>query len=696
MIIYQEISLTIFLLLCTQSIANERIRVPSHLQDVNSWSSRFLHFILSGITEQRNSTMLEMCSSSPTFAESVFHRVTTEMHKFSGDMEDTSNALANRQRSRVNPLNEFVQDTLFDDTVGGMLEATGVIKFVYKQFLQELPTLTKQDLCRLASELLYSENGLSAELDKLRDFMEPTTKNSPSTLQLMIRSFKEPAQSACSTGHSSMEYFHSIYSELFSAEVKAFVMQTMVLRFLSSFSDPEKTCAVKSKMGNIALVDLQKKFEDHIAIYNNEFIPRMKNLSREFHSCDEGKLVRYETFLELEGLYQGILHLPLHADVGYLDYSTTLCDVVDTYSNSSKLSKFFCDPTTKFCVIPEHRPCHGRTWQCSSYAWAEACRDRRGPRRYRWVRLNNDERPESFFQCPPNEKISLSFWRLKKPCICQCMDNTLGSFSIHVINLQPVKSDVANNMIITGIKFVVKNGILQFQIQQGQLGRNWQVDNVAWKPINDIGEKVRAARSGIEPKKKKFGVQENIDFLIITIGENHGINFDDLQVPFGYVLTGVRFILANRTSEKPPQRVEIALIASEFDPVSGKLCTTCRTKTIRSSTTHNQKYPLKIDMGPRFPTIPASATNQYVVVTTSTFEDDGAQTTLPLFDALPLETNPPSPVGGLGLFHKAAPPPAVFTGFISLKFFSLDYAKYMETAKLNVSQYEIPYNSPVN
>ncbi|XP_015109009.1 uncharacterized protein LOC107035891 isoform X2 [Diachasma alloeum] len=225
-------------------------------------------------------------------------------------------------------------------------------------------------------------------------------------------------------------------------------------------------------------------------------------------------------------------------------------------------------------------------------------------------------------------------------------------------------------------RIILKHGMLQFQIQQGRVDTYWEVDNVMWKPVNDITEEIHAARLGTMLRGKTPKVKENEDFLVITIEENNGINFDDLQAPYGYVLTGVRFKLSDNTKEVSPKRVEISLIATEYNPDTGKLCTTCDKQIITSSVTHDKKYLMRqCPIQAQFPTVPVSGEGQYVVIDTSSVVGDKAQHTLPFFDALPLETQPSSAVAGLRLFHKTA---GNFPGLVSLKFFIPDYTQHME------------------
>lgn len=64
--------------------------------------------------------------------------------------------------------------------------------------------------------------------------------------------------------------------------------------------------------------------------------------------------------------------------------------------------------------------------------------------------------------------------------------------------------------------------------------------------------------------------------------------------------------------------------------------------------------------------------DHWIALGISNLDDDVGQTVIPLFDNQTVETDPPSPLGGLGLFHKGA---EGYGGFIALQLHSLAYSK---------------------
>ncbi|XP_063990138.1 uncharacterized protein LOC135169249 [Diachasmimorpha longicaudata] len=669
-------------LLFGQWTPTKGIPTISHAEHVPSWTTKVFNFILSGITEEVTSKLFDTCSSASSFGGAIFKKVSTHLYETDDGLESASDALAIQHASHQNPSYNVTQVTKFKDTVYKLMQSTEAVEDIYLQFVRQLPLMSDDKLCGFITDSLYGPKGLMSHVQNKGGSISLVTETTLKTLESVVQGFQDPGHKACGNGHSPLEYIHSIFHAMLKSESKALIMLTYVQRFSSLFGQAGKSCGIGKRLGDVKLDKLRSNFESNIESYHKIFIPKMEGLSRDFRTCDQDEdFMRYETFLELEGLYQGILLPPRSLGIGNPE-SDKSCESVDTISGNSK---YYCDSKSHFCLVPEHHRCYGRIWQCKSYERIDACQDKHGPRRYRWVFLNQHRQRERIFDCPDDERITLLTEDKKQPCLCQCLENTVDSMSTHLISLQPVESDVENNMVITGIKFVIKHGILQFQIQQGELKPHWNIDTAEWKPINDIGEEIRAARLGINYNGKPPKVKENEDFLVIKLGENNGINFDELEVPFGYVLTGVKFILADKKKEKSPKRVEIALIATRLHRSTGTLCLDCRKRTVKSNVVHDQEYKLKTDLDPHFPTFPDSGKNQYVLIQSSTVKKEGAQTTLPLFDAVPLVTNPPTPVSGLGIFQKT-PVKGDFTGFVALKFLSLDYVQYMKNSMVGADR----------
>ena len=78
------------------------------------------------------------------------------------------------------------------------------------------------------------------------------------------------------------------------------------------------------------------------------------------------------------------------------------------------------------------------------------------------------------------------------------------------------------------------------------------------------------------------------------------------------------------------------------------------------------------------PAVPTSQTNQFLYFTTSSLETDAGQNTIPFIDLQSVETYPPVPLSGLGLFHKSSEGSG---GFLSLKLFTYNYEPHLKVER---------------
>lgn len=71
---------------------------------------------------------------------------------------------------------------------------------------------------------------------------------------------------------------------------------------------------------------------------------------------------------------------------------------------------------------------------------------------------------------------------------------------------------------------------------------------------------------------------------------------------------------------------------------------------------------------------------KYVKFEMTGWNVDASQTVIPFLDLTEVTTNPPVPLGGIGIFHKAQ---ERYGGFISLKLITTDYTFFMSDVCLN-------------
>lgn len=81
-------------------------------------------------------------------------------------------------------------------------------------------------------------------------------------------------------------------------------------------------------------------------------------------------------------------------------------------------------------------------------------------------------------------------------------------------------------------------------------------------------------------------------------------------------------------------------------------------------------------------TVGHTKTTDYVEFNVTNWENDLGQTTLPFFDSREVTSNPPSPLGGIGIYYKNYEPGT--KEFVSLKTISAVHDRLLTDQQLNV------------
>lgn len=96
------------------------------------------------------------------------------------------------------------------------------------------------------------------------------------------------------------------------------------------------------------------------------------------------------------------------------------------------------------------------------------------------------------------------------------------------------KLSLLTSRVITGLRFIKRNRVIHFQIQEGQLLPYGYIDNntVRWVPVDDY-------------KITEKGVYNNEDYFTMTNGQRslalEEVTFNDKDPLVNQVVTGIRF-----------------------------------------------------------------------------------------------------------------------------------------------------------
>jgi len=227
--------------------------------------------------------------------------------------------------------------------------------------------------------------------------------------------------------------------------------------------------------------------------------------------------------------------------------------------------------------------------------------------------------------------------------------------------LAPVTSDIASNKIVTGVRFMMKDGVLHLQIEEGEAEKGGEVSEgtTEWKPLVPLSKK----------DDTKVAVLEYL---------RRSIDLDDLISPKDHVVTGVKFRVLGG-------HINLEIQATQINPDTGKLVLgsshwISNDNTPESTKNARIKMTLEdtdIPTLTKHPSIPDSVHDQYLEFGPTSRVKDVAQTTVPFIDIQEIRPTPPVWLRGVGVYHKGQPG---YGGFIAPRVFSVSIAGFVRGA----------------
>lgn len=166
-----------------------------------------------------------------------------------------------------------------------------------------------------------------------------------------------------------------------------------------------------------------------------------------------------------------------------------------------------------------------------------------------------------------------------------------------------------------------------------------------------------------------IGVIEGIDYATLTY-ENRSINLDDLILPRGKLVTGVRF------QQTADGHLALEIRATDFDYFSGRLLNISHNPWVKNEyggqieiEIPKKRNPMQYIVKDLY--LPETIPNAYVRFGPSDLTYDIGQTTVPMIETYPLESRNPVALGGIGLTYKSNNDSA---GFIALKTITYEFS----------------------
>ncbi|XP_041782556.1 uncharacterized protein LOC121599056 isoform X2 [Anopheles merus] len=469
----------------------------------------------------------------------------------------------------------------------------------------------------------------------------------PPGRQDIFSQLNETARSVlCSFGLSPQQLIYVLYESIATTELKGYIMMQFSYMLLKT-----------QGQGNFTVESQARRNELQTRLARTQQLVRnvMNQTSGEYWRCDPDRGAHREnvTYVQFTRLVQGYVE-------NEVDMTTdnTCRETCSHYKYGHEQHQCY-----KELYCSQQPKCAGRIYDCEyidSDMWICPAAPG-GTRRYEYIEYENGELRGRKQSCPRGSTKVDSWWRWLfwhcSYCFCYCDD--AGRHSDRYVSLRESVSNMEQNRVVTGLRFVKRRQMVHLIVQQGLLLPGGEIANstLEWvvpKPFTHTDK----------------GVRDGHDYHTLSY-DRRAIDLDDVHVPPGYVVTGVQFRVLGA-------RLNLLLRMTEMNFTAGKLVGLDASIWSGSLETERTEIPLKyMDVPTLAPakSVPMSTQNQYLRFGPTGGRADAAQTTIPFLDAQPVSPVRPTPLAGAGLMYKGVPK---YGGFVAPKIMTYNFGAHIQ------------------
>lgn len=518
-------------------------------------------------------------------------------------------------------------------------------------WLVERPTL--EDF--VSTVVSHGSSSIRGLLERIHSIVAPehgmgSQLQSPGIFSQLTDAMHESRSNRCNLQQSPQQLLYNLYNSVAITELKGYAMMQFSWMLLRLY-----------KKGNFTVEAelMQERYEERTAQKVAAVKDAMSIAERDMWRCDPREHREGETYVELTQLLQGQVQNEVDMN------SESTCRENCAYYSYAKSHGCY---NSNVCA--KQPRCNGKLIDCryiDSDMWV--CQaDSKSDRRYTYIEYENGRILGKRGSCERGLTKVDSWWRwLFWHCsYCFCLCDEQGPKSDRYFNLREVKADVANNKVVTGLRFVKENRVIHLQIQEAGLLPRGEINmtSVQWRPVDNY----RISDSDVYNGK---------DYHTLS-WEQRAIDLDDLVAPSGSVLTGVRF-------RRVGTHLNLEIMVTPLNFTAGTLDNPHQ-KSIwhgNDNTDASLEAPRKrlYISNPDVPTstndgsIVDSRSDQFLLFTHSDIDTDAAQTTVPFLDAQPVAPDPPTLLAGAGIYHKGR---SGYGGFIGPKVVTYDFNSHIQ------------------
>ncbi|XP_034119056.1 uncharacterized protein LOC117578045 isoform X2 [Drosophila albomicans] len=533
-----------------------------------------------------------------------------------------------------------------------LFQLSGIYDDAYKDKLMSAPTsqnLEERAVLDLTDHVLRNDKTFSmSQIFQEIEYM--MVKQA-----LYYRAMLTATDEMCRTMQSPQQFVYSLYTDIALTELKGYIMMEFSWMMLRAYGRGNF-----SQEAELMRRDYEKRTERAVTLLKEV----MRRADRILWRCDPPKHTHNVTYDEVTRLLQG--YIENEVDLNSDETCRETCSYYQSTRSEGCFKEYFCARQPK---------CSGKLYNCQfidSDMWV--CPSAQSSmRRYEYIQYENGRvLGEKQQTCVRGTTKVDSWWRyLFWHCsYCFCLCDEQGLKSDRFFNLRESVSDIKQNRVVTGLRFVKKNRIFHLQIQEGQLLPRGTINatTLEWRPVENY-------------KISDRNVARGVDYHTMSY-ESRSIDLDDIMKTDdnSFVVTGVRFRVLGA-------HLNLEARLSEFDFKKGELIQPEVNSVWQSndntdvSGERRQKLSLhNLDVPTRSIaySLPQSKHNQYIEFVNTGLDKDAAQTTVPFIDIQDVTSNPPVPLAGIGIYYKAR---TGYGGFVAPKIITYDFTPHVQVPK---------------
>ncbi|CAD6236149.1 GSCOCG00008073001-RA-CDS [Cotesia congregata] len=480
----------------------------------------------------------------------------------------------------------------------------------------------------------------------------PLDQKDQSILDVMISSFKAiKEEDRCNQLKSPQQHIYDIYETIIVTEIKGYSMSAWAYGMLAIYHNSSFTIEID----RATYLTMQRCSKYVSAVYN-----ALELITRDLYLCDPPEHIKGETHVQINS----ITRIITHEDMMFSSCDDDCSSIHQSYYRGphdykQDLLKTYWNP---------NQPCLGLMYKCGEERSIDFCELPPGSdKRYSWMSAIGSPTYGYRDSCSDGTKRSIviySSWYQCMSCLCECSEDKPNSKAIRTFSLRPQLADIENNMVVTGVKFELKDMMIHVQIEEGKLLRACQIDqstvrlkeleNFKYLEEGDEGKFVKI--TGDDEEELKHG----IDYQFIRF-KQRDVNIDNVnsQEP-GYVVTGLKM------SQDPEndKAIQLDVHITPFDFTTGLLVPTddqpSKWITHKDMPGHDRPFTerkeqdvTEYDRGDAYTdNRPNSEDFTDIWFVISSKDTDASQSTVPFMDRRLVAASPRVPIDGVSLFHR--------------------------------------------